>query len=334
MLNICSGEERDPHNGTFHILLTANTFQNCHSFLRNDHLGNLALLKDVLESESIVLYMTEYDRDILEIFRRYFRPFRTAIIYDYLLSKIRIIKLPISIGEETQLYSSLSAMDALRVAVSIDFQIDSIVTWEPQNFIVNDIESAKLQLEQCGYFEFNVFDLDNRILLNNSESNSDEWCLRVYSVRSFRDFLMGSGYLTDDKNDTSDSIFSVEKVSISFHSNNGDPRYIASVRLRHGRHGRLEAESDSYIDNISAIKDAIDTIVDSILDLPPREIESFSIESDVETIVPLQSLNCASIYCSYGNGSEHYVNSDINPWKAIANCYCRFINDYITSLSG
>jgi hypothetical protein len=332
MFNPLPNEQGSTPNSSFHILLTPNTFQNCHSALRNDHVETLGLLGSILASRNVTVYMTEYDSHILSAFNKCFRPFRGADIYEILSSQWKLVRLPLCIGEEARLYDFLSSTDAVRIAVSLDLQLDAVVTWEPHHFIAFGDHQRESNLNRKGYFHFDTHGFSSRIILDESEDDRREYGLRVFSVKGFHDFLLDSGNVESFENDDLRPSLSVEDALLTCRSiSNSLSVYSATVYIRHRFHGRKKGSAVSPINDANAIMAAINSVISTIegfKELPPRTINHYLIETS-NPITSIQQRNRVSISFSCGDINRLCISSDASPWKAMANCYCRFLCDHL-----
>lgn len=303
-------------NELIHVLLTPNVFQNCNSTLRNDYADTVRFLREIIRCKSIIPYMISYDKESLKNFNEYFGLYRAVDVYGLLIQKVQQIAIDSCIRDEAKLYGSLSAVDAVRIAAAIDHQLDAVVTWEPHHFMIS--ETHHRQLERNRHFDFTPY------VPSNQNLTEDLSKVTVYSVREF--------WLSLDHRNSSVEAnhpiqwspgFYIDSAKMSCVSSIDRTSYECTVSIRHAHYGHQE-RCGTGIDIYSAIKLAIDGFVDEFYSLPSRDIISYSCEYST-SMGHLQPLNKVTIRGRCGGFEQEFHNSDINLYRAMAKCYCRFI---------
>lgn len=302
----------------FSALLTPNVFQNCHSALRNDYAEISMLLRQILASDGINFYMTDYDKALVDIFVNHFGLYRNQDIYRFLIDRVKSIKTDCeSIKDEAKLYCTLNSIDAVRMASAIDRQLDAVITWEPHHFVIGDAAYRKLQERQ--YFDFELYSPSDQV---ECEELS---VITVYSVRSFWNFINDSG-ISPGHREIADYLFSVDDISIFCDlDSNGNCQYEATVSLRHSTYGRCESKATSQLNDFDAIRVAVNNIVDMHFDLPERIIIRY-ISRNTTSRGYIQRVHRVEMTGSCGDLERSFISSEVNLHTAMANCYCQLVN--------
>jgi hypothetical protein len=319
-MTLSSSEEgHSPSARNLAVLITPNVFQNCHSGFRHDFADFARLLQEILDASNIRFYITQYDLDCLEIFNAHFELIRSKDLLALFRNRVIPKRIDECIADEARLYDTLSVCDALRIATAMQHQLDAVITWEPSHFVVSDLD--RQQLDQCRYFDF--VPAPDRYPLGDTVG--DIATVRLFSVRSFWSFLQERGNISSFRTD-SEIAFFVEDVQIRYRQSLvGAPLYEATVWLQHSQVGRHSHTGTHETDPVRAVKEAIDGAIAQHCSLPHLEIRDYAL-TDSNSLSALRSMSRVQVTVEWRHFEVTDSCSDVNPYKAIATCYCKLVN--------
>ncbi len=301
-----------------HILVTLNVFQN--SLTSHDPCWRYyANLLRSLSSRSVTWYMTKTD---FEGARSYFVEFGAEIdetcqeVYLSLLSRVQVCHIDDRILEEAALYG-LNFPDRIRLACAIDYNLEGIVTYEPQQFALTVEDVYRLQLD--GYFPVCMI----------SECLDAGFCvekrLHIFSVASFLINLDETSIHLPYQLQSSE-VFQLKEFHIICENEISE----AAITLQVLDNLRLEATAIGKTP-FEAIQLAIDSIVNHCVEMPARRLSSYSIppatlsgaEAPVAVVICIE---CAGLYFEKSACSGNSIKAAANAYVKVVNAICDRLN--------
>ena len=304
-----------------HALVALNVVQNC--LISHDpcwqYFANL--LRSLL-ARPVCFYITEYDLKTAQHYFNYVIQSGYPVdevcqeVYLGLLDRVKVCPVDRSIWEESA-HHRLILADRIRLACALDYNLDAIVTYEPQSFALTPEHLYNFQIN--GYYA----------VADKTEcGETGDHLLRTVEIFSVTSFLIYLDRVTNNKPLLKQSYESFCIQDFQLCCENAVSHATITLMNSIGVVLRASAIRSAPMD---AIQTAIDQMVNQCVEMPVRHLIRYAI--------PLASLcNAESpvnvVICIECNGTyfEHSACS-VNSIRAAADAYTKAINEICEYLS-